>query len=110
MCVGRPVPPAWADGEAGRDGAVRGLHIFAGRHVHGDSVSGWAHVLGHEVVDLDTALGGAAQDVVAPALRLERLERFVELLPLTVLFGQQNEYRRAGLLSDAPQERVDSSL
>ena len=53
---------------------MRGLHAFAGAQARSESVSGWAHVLGHVVTDLDTGTGGAAHDVTQPRL-LRRLRR-----------------------------------
>ena len=59
----------------------RGLHVFAGQDVRAESVSGWAHVMGGLVTDLDIGTGGAAHDVRRPGvrarwLRLLRARRF----------------------------------
>ena len=52
----------------------RGLHCFAGDQARAESVSGWAHVLGGVVADVDTGTGGAAHNLLRSSTRA-RLRR-----------------------------------
>ena len=52
------------DSDAEPDGATfRGVHFFAGGQPRPDGISGWAHVMGGAVADVDTSTGGPAHDL-----------------------------------------------
>ena len=50
------------------------MHFFAGGQLRPDGISGWAHVMGGTVADVDIGVGGSAHDLRRPAV-LERWRR-----------------------------------
>ena len=50
------------------------MHFFAGGQLRPDGISGWAHVMGGAVADVDIGVGGSAHDLRRPAV-LDRWRR-----------------------------------
>jgi len=68
-CSGARGAGAAQQGGAAEAPGIRGLHCFAGAQPRSASVSGWAHVMGGAVADIDSGQGGAAHNVRRPTVR-----------------------------------------
>ena len=61
----------------GTRASLCGVHFFAGAQSRADGISGWAHVMGGSVADVDTGMGGPAHDVRRPAVH-NRWRRYLQ--------------------------------
>lgn len=57
--------PATPDGD---QPTFRAVHLFAGDQARDDGISGWGHVLGGEVADVDIGVGGEAHNLCRPGV------------------------------------------
>ena len=78
--------PTGGDVALGGELTFTGLHVFSGAQPRDDGISGWAHVMGGAVADVDTSTGGTGHDMRRPAV-LHRWSRRVRSGEFDVLYA-----------------------